>query len=451
MWAFRDGDWKGARTYGSEAAKLFDRSGCVSCAVESHLVLAYLATFIAPDFDRAERELRIARAGAHAYPAGAAQAIYYQALLDNERGRLGDGMRALRESAERFTRLGDTRHTTASLQVLARQLQSLGQHDEARQIFASLVEDRGNDSQCTTGQLFNNAAWASLLALEAGLAADPGRIESWLHEARGLFTAHCPSNAPDVDFNLALLDYHRREHRSAWDRLQAVQVDPERVELWSWREDLAGRIELARGNASASLERYRNLSEQCLRTVGACQRASYGRAQAHRALGDRARMFAAFEDAERQLNETARAIAFGDGRDGFFSTQHGLMAQYIEELVIDGDVAGAFAAARRERTRFLRSLARLERVSSLRSEDKLQWDRAATRFRQITAKLNALTRDRWKVPVEEQAHYDQEIANAREERARSVDDALAVVDDAGQVSATAAKPGDLWIFIHPVG
>lgn len=396
-------------------------------------------------------------------PAGSpAEAVYYRhnylGLLAEQVGDTRSALAELGAAAEQAERVGSLREWYGTEHVLARHLQELGRSSEAASLFRRL--DRFPSSEllpCDRPEMLVNQAWSLLLAGEA----HENRIDplALLAESeRVARRAGCPRPAESrLNFLLNETLAHLQAGRPDAARARLGEARPlfgaatPLDRLWSL--ELEARLELEAGDPRAALDKYKDLDELAVHASSpeGLWRAAYGTAQCHAALGRTADALAASRRAEVLLEKASLEIPIHEGRNTF-AAQHERATNLHLKLLLDaGRNAEALTTARRDRSRFLRELARGDRLAHLTAAEQAAWDGALSEY---WSRRDAIDRgagsDRF-LPADQRPA--REAARAREyaQAKRVLDSALTALGSvADQATPAQPRPGELVLAYHPL-
>ncbi len=394
-------------------------------------------------------------------PAGSpSEAVYYRSyysgMLAEQTGDARSALAHLEAAVGQAERVGRVRERYASEQLLARQLQTLGQSRKAIALYDRLRRTPSEDIlPCDVVELLTNQAWSVLLAGEAGQSLrDP--IPLLEEEQRVAARAGCPGQ-----------DEWRLNHllNLTLAHLQAGRLTPARVSLSAarvlersaspllrlWSLELEARLELAEGRPEAALQLYHRLDELAASALApeGRWRAAYGRARCYRALGRRAEALAALGEAESRLDEQSLQIPIQEGRERFVAQREAATRLYLELLLGGGGNAEALEVARRSRSRVLRQLARGDRLTHLTPAEQRRWDDALAAYWKQRAPLDAGTATEWRLPTDQLSRRREARAAQYQEAERSLDRAFTVLGKR-ETALPALHPGELVLSYHPL-
>ena len=279
-----------------------------------------------------------------------------------------------------------------------------------------------------------------------------------LEAALKLYEKDCPQpvDAANTLVNLSLAMLHAGDLSRARQYLVEANARLPQPEprLRLWKLDIAGRIALASGRAHEATALFKDLERlgEEVEAVDACWRAAQGQAQALTQVRRYEEALAAYERAEMLLDEAARRVALGDGRDAFLSLHARGTAAYIELLVARGDVARAAVVARRSRNRVIGSIARIDRLATLEPSLRARWDDAVARYLRERSELESQAASDWKLSGEV-LHLARERRRVRQATLRqALDDALATLDHRSSSVRDIQLPpeGELIILLYPL-
>jgi tetratricopeptide (TPR) repeat protein len=390
---------------------------------------------------------------------------FFHALLTDKEGDYRQALEELDRSIAISEHVGDKPNHWFATQKRALVLANLGRSDEAAETFARLAEELPAGIPCEVGKFFNNWAWTTLLAREAGggreligpaSGVEPGKL---LERAIEVFLANLETCAASDLFNsrLNLVLAHLQDGRVdlAAQALAAARAAKTESTLFQevWELDLEARIDLARDRPQAALEIYRRL-DQIAESVGAPDgrlRAALGRARATAQLGDRAGALSILAEAEDLLDGQSLQVPLYEGRMTFVSQREGVASLEVQLLLDAGRVAEALAAARRARSRVLRQLDLAERLASLAPEERKRWGDEIGSYTRARADIDSSLHGEWGLLSGELAGERA----ARERKAREaggqLENALALLGPAQKEQPLAPiPPSELLLAFHPL-
>lgn len=467
--ALAAGDVDGATSRFEGAMALHRAAGRVSDEALDAFALAF-SRREKRDFAGARAALDGARDAISAWDEGRAHAAYYLALVERDRGSSTGALTLLAEAESRASRLGAASLLHDVRDVRARLLQQLGRSAEADATLRRMDAERpAGLSPCRAGELANNLAWNELLRAEAGEPLGAAVLSS-LDEAADVFRRLCPRPAhlQTVLVNRALAALAMGQTKRAAElsrEARAAYAEPS-AEVLFWLLDLEARVALAEGRADEALARY----DELLRRADAAAlpevawRALVGLGDARLARGDGAAAVLAYRDAESRLDAAGLGVPLEEGRAAFLAGRARGAEKLALALLARGDVASALTAVRVARARALAAAARQGRVGALPPAERQRWDAAVGRHRRERDALAALAAGDWKLSRDKLAAAASARAVHAEAAARSLSEALALLDEGAPgeppplapgdvlLAAVRAAPGELAVFFaEPAG
>jgi tetratricopeptide (TPR) repeat protein len=433
----------------SETMREHDRAGDVSEALLDGEALAWTLLHHGRRFAEARAVLASLENAALVDPEGAVQVPYYQALILSESGDVRSALTSLRVAETGARRLKLQPLLTAIDQVFTLQLDALGRHEEALERLHRLAATPPDDV-CQQASLLTNLGW---VCLQANCATSEARKH--LEGAARVFATTCPrpSEAANALTNLALASVMEGDLEAAeraLDRSRATLKDDARLELW--RISLDARIALARGRPQEALAFAQRLERLASAVIApeAAWRAAVGQATALIQLQQHAAAHDAFRRAERRLDEEYRRLPLAEGLHTLLSEREKATGEFLELLIGLNRTEEAFTVARHARTRALRHLAALERVSRLEPARRERWERAVASHVAARLELDRAASLDW------QLSFDK-LASARAGRAREAQAIQAALDDAlaelglPDDPLRPVEPGELMLMTAPSG
>jgi cellulose synthase operon protein C len=388
-------------------------------------------------------------------------ASYYRALLAEREGDYRSGLNAAREAVEIAGRTAQDRYQLLAQELMAILLRGVGRSAESARLFAELRRQpqARRASACEQGQLLNNQAWSELLAREGGeRMADPTPL---LEEALASYE-RCELAKPERQVNTLVnlaLAHLQEERLGEAKRLlaRASEVEPHPpVPQVLWELDLEARIALRERRFAEALHGFVALERLAVQTgsLDGRLRALVGRARSQQALGERATALATLAAAESVLDEQSLQVPMQEGRETFVTARESIVGLHLELLLAEGRLAEAFQTARRARSRVLRQLAQVDRLASLRPEQRDRRARLLDDYRQRRAALEAEAREDWRLPIDEREREQAARTAAAIATERLLDEAFLVLGGTavGEDEPSAPpRPGELVLAYHPIG
>ena len=429
--------------------------GCLSCSVEDGLVLGYVLVKRQRDFDSARELLDEIGSLGPVSPETSMYRLHLSGLLSRDRGDLRAAIHSMRESRDTAVRIGDREHRRAAQTTLAGMLQAIGQRQRASELLEDEMRLEMSDTgSCLRAEILCDVGWAHLLESEASRQPpQEDRAGTLLKQAWSLYPDECsdPTVAGIVAVNLA----HNSLHRGAPDEAraylqQARQLGPPTPGTRLWILDLDGRLALAGGDPDRSRAAFlelQHLAEQWDDT-NAQWRARAGLARSALRRGDLEEAMRALASAELLLEEAARRVALGDGRDAFLGARAQVTETYLS-LLAEEQPEEAMRVARRSRARAIQSLAHLDRIESLPATQRKRWNAAVASYRSGRAALEQQVSEDWQLSNAELARVAAKRREARQTLRRHLDDAFAALGaSTGKLRAPAE--GELFLVVHPI-
>ncbi len=380
---------------------------------------------------------------------------FFHGQLALESGDLRTAQRRLTDAVQQAERVGLTSFRHQSEQLLARALTRGGRPREAEAIFERLADDPAGLADGCQGALFlNNLGWSRLLQLEAGRQANPlPPLERALDLLQG-----CPDGEGErvnVLTNLALAALHQQDNdrsRSFLQRARRLQPRPQRRILLWWQE-IEARLALAAGDHGVALSLFsqeaRSAAEASI--PRAQWRAELGTARTLWALGEQTQALEAFQRSAELLDSEALNVPVGEDRAAFVAQREWASCLHLEALLAAGRPAAAMQAARRSRSRVLRSLWRGQRLAFLTPPDRQRWDANIARYHAMRSALDRNLQDEWQLPKDQLAGLEARRRSLQSNLQDTLDTALEVLASPG--GATHRLPpridGELLLVYHP--
>lgn len=414
-------------------------------------------------FGEAHREL-----GAHPPPAGVPGEVtylyaFFRGQLATEAGDFRSAGDALGSAIEVAEKVGLESQRWQALEQLGLLLQTLGQTNQAHEIFRQLVREVRDREPCDRARLLNNQAWTLLLAREAGESAVEDPIPL-LEQADRIYSPEgdCkwPEKRRNGAINLALAQLQDDRSAEARRTLAAAR-GPEGSEtllMRLWRLDLQARLALLEHRPAAALDLYRTLDALAVDALWpeGRWRAAFGRARALEALGDRPAALAAFGQAEDLLDDEMLRVAVHESRGLFLAQREMATRNHLELLLVQGgtrEVEQALVVARRSRARVLRSLWRGELPAALAPAERQRWYDLASHQRRVRDELDRLADEKRRLPLDELPRLEIEMEAERQEIRRALDAEYEILESQRPGPSTALAnpaPGELLLVFHPL-
>lgn len=381
---------------------------------------------------------------------------FYRSQLTEREGNYRLALPEIQKAADLAERLKLSQQVVAKHQ-LALLLQGLGRFRESARLFDQLRQSDLADP-CERARLFNNQAWSTLLAREAGERfGNPTALLEKSLETYKTCKDFRLSQRVNILINLALA--HLQEGRLLEAEtllIQAQDLEPNLpVPLRLWWLDLKARIALRESQPLEALHLFDDLQGLALITGSSDGglRAALGKAQSQEALGDRKTALETLREAETQLDEQSLQIPLQEGRETFMATRYALVSLHLELLVRQGQTTEAFDVARHSRSRMLRQLKRGNRMANLTQEQRERWERFSTEYQEKRAALEERAKNDWRIPLDRR---NRELAGWEAERKamqKALDQAFQVFEDPGEQpdpEPPPPRPGELILAYHPL-
>lgn len=429
-----------------EAIALHRREGRLSDAVDDSFALTFALHQRSHRYDEARVTLDALRDELAFYPEGRAREPYYRGILAAETGDHRSAITLLREATRRATELGMTTLASNARTSTALEMQELGRAWDALVLLRALEQEGADAPPCARAEAANNVGWGALLVGEDARAP----LERAL-AIEGCADAYVRSFALA---NLARVALHDGDLDEAERRLadaRAAVDEPRGVERIAHLE-LEGRVQLARGRATAALARFDGaltLARAALLPLPQWS-ALTGRADALDALGKRSQA-AALLEAERLLDDAALLVPLGEGRAAFVADRSESARAAVDLLVRVGRPAEAARVARRSRARVLAGVERALRIASLSPAERARWNVAVRTFRSARAALDSAAADDWRLPADALRRALEERRGRERELREGLEAVMAVLSR--RAGPDADKPrivaGEIDLVVHP--
>jgi len=363
---------------------------------EAAFVLVYLEAELAHDLRAARAALAEGEKLVGSTPRARAKLAYHAALVAFHAEDARRAVHLFRTAEREAERLGDTKLTRHSRELLALTLGGLGRFDAALSVAERGLAPAALHDACERSDAHANAGWLAFMALEPHVQrGEREELESRVddHFADALEDAlRCDDSlrVRNAWVNRGLGAWARRDLADARASLEkargiACAHDPR---LAAWELELEGRIALASQAARAAERVFRRelaLAETALDEAWAF-RAATGLGQALYAQGRLAAARGAFLDAEERLDRLSRRLPLSLDQSAFLAARdHSARGLVSVELAL-GRTAQALVAARRT----------IARSYSQSASEVVDPD-ALERYRALSSELAALCLDDWQL------------------------------------------------------
>lgn len=428
--------------------------GLVSVAVLDAVALAYTLRSRRYQLDAARAALDAVTPLLARSAHGEARVLYHRALIERDAGDSRAALRLFERGQRAASNLGQSELESQLGQARGRFLFALGREAEGLAVLDGVAEL--HDDPCHRAAVRTNRAWLRLLAAERGRGAVP---TDDLELALALQREGCPDPArvQNARLNLALgallegrLDDARSELTAAGE---AGATPP--VEVAAWRLDIEANIALRDGRAAAALASFEELSGRAAVAAPPAMRwrAALGRGRALHALGRLEEATLAFSGAEAALDIESRTIPLGGGRDSFAGSREESAQHLVATLLARQQTEAALVAARRSRSRSLRTLHRRDRAERLAPEERRAFEAAAGEYRRARAAMASAASEAWQLPLDELAAHERAQRSRRASVQRALDSAFHVLQRRGEPDSNLGPDpaeGELVLMHHPV-
>jgi tetratricopeptide (TPR) repeat protein len=381
-----------------------------------------------------------------------AWATFQLGIIEMVSGNARAALTTLRDAEQRGRALGLQHLAVASVESRAEVLSALGRHEEALASLAAIRPEVPAEP-CTRARYLANLGWNQLSAALHGAASLDAAASI---EAVGLYEKACPRrwNRDNALLNVAMARAFAGDAGQALAILERTRdgADPG-FELEAFRKELEAQLMRDAGRPAEALAAYDQMIARAgsAAPIGFRYRAALGRALSLRALGRSRDAVAALGEAEAALDRQERLVPLGDERGSFLGFHQAASLELVDLLLTLGQNADALAAARRSRSRLLRSLARWGRLSVLDGAAQQRWEASLAAFRAARENADAHAARAWSVPASERAAYlarGDALANVADQ---ALDQALVQIGERSLELDTPALPaGEALLTAHPV-
>ncbi|HEX6901831.1 MAG TPA: CHAT domain-containing protein [Thermoanaerobaculia bacterium] len=392
-------------------------------------------------------------------PKAPAEALYivslHRSMLAEREGDYRSALAEIHQAVEITQRLEMSGSLSTARHQLALLLLGLGRSGESARLFDELRQTADSLDSCGKADLFNNQAWSTLLAREAGEEfADPTHLLEQTIEIYEACDALTPAKRTNTLINLALA--HLQEGRLPQaEALLAEAWDPDLpIPQKLWWLDLNARIALRERRPLDALRRFNELQELAV-TTGSPDgrlRAAFGKALSQEALGEWTAALETLRDAEILLDQQSLQIPLHEGRETFMATRQALVNLHVDLLLRQGQTARALAVARQSRSRMLRQMERGDLMASVTPERRAAWESFAADYEKKRAHLEERARDEWKLPKDRVERDRAARTAAAQALQKELDKAFLAFGSLGDSPGEEPPPdpGELILAYHPV-
>lgn len=384
---------------------------------------------------------------------------YYAGMLAQRVGDARSALDDLTAADELASRVGLVLESFQAEELLGRELQALGRSSESVDLFGRLQQTAGIDD-CDRAELLINQGWSLLLAGEAGQhLGDPIPL---FKEASGIEERQGPNCNAFKErilgnfLNLALAQLQAGRLSAVPDLLSKSKDLDSDATLADrlWRLDLEARLDLAEGHAENALSRYQRLDDLAARALAPDirWRAVYGKALCERDLHRPDSALNALREADGLLENESLQVPIQEGRERFLAQREEATGLHLELLLASGRQAEALEVARRTRSRWLRQLARGDRLAHLTPAEQERWAAALDEYRQQRRPADDSTAADWALPEDQRRRAEERRAEQYAAAERSLDHAFSLLGQTGERDAALPQPqpGEVTLAYHPV-
>ncbi len=407
-------------------------------------------------FEEARAVLQDFQPGASA-PAEASYLLHYSlGLLSENIGNARVALSELADAAQVAERMGLAQQWHAAEQVRARQLQALGRSREAASIFERLAGDPSPEvTSCDRALVRVNQGWVLFLAGEAGEnVGDPVPVfeEAWRLNREGKCEPLAKKERNSL-LNLAMAHLQAgrfgaaRRHWQAYRSL-AGQAPPLQ-QLWSL--DLEARLAVGEQEYRRATERYAELARRAEEWSRPEMRwrAAVGTATCFEAQNRPDEALAEYERAEALLDQESLRIPIQEGRDTFAAQRRAATDGQIELLLSRRRVEGAFEVVRRDRSRVLRELARVDRQAHLPQAEQDRWRTLLLEYQAQRAAFDAGTQADLELPEDQRRQNEERRRSQLEAAKQALDEMWSRLGRAGS-GLPPLRPGEVVLAYRPL-
>jgi tetratricopeptide (TPR) repeat protein len=386
----RAGDHRVAVLWFEAAIRAHRELHCISGQYRDLTALAHLSIYRLRDFRRAQSALVRATALSRDDTEQTILLPYYQALFSVETGRLGAAVMFLEAAELGAARLDLAQQVHDVRMANLDALSLLGRHEEARALLKRVASaDLQALEAYKRAEVMNNLAWWALVVDDQTIS--PLALATAAEE---IYRENDPLNASIALATIAMAQFRAGELDAAERSLgRAEQLSPSIDALNATeRIELRARLAMARGDHSAALERYSELTR--LAADAALPfvrwRALLGEAATLEAMHRDRDAVSRYDAADQLFRELLALIPLGDGRDDFAKRHEEASARHVGLWVRLGDAERALAVARLARVRSLGLLDIANRVDRMSEKEGAAWIAALNEYKNARAMLDEI-------------------------------------------------------------
>lgn len=392
------------------------------------------------------------------YAEGRGVQHYFRALIARASADPRRALAELRIAKTRLRRVGLEQLARGVEEVEAPTLEELGRSREARALSRSLADADGVPP-CERARRMNNIAWVGLLEADSTDAPPNAETRAALEHAGAAYALEGCRAAAGRELYLlhaALAAVLDRDFDRAALALAQTHAEQPGIEAELWKMELAARIALGRGRGAEAIE---ILDRAAARARAALQldavwRIEVRRGRAWSALDRKREAIAAFEEAERVLDDGMLRLPLLEGRASFLADRSA-SARELAEVLVAEDAPAAACVLRRSRSRALLRAADGLRVRGLEGARRRDWEAAVAEVRAARAAIEARAAEAWALPGDQRAAHAAETERLIAAMRSRVAAALALVEsDASrdEVNANAGSfPAEASVRNHAGG
>lgn len=377
------------------------QSPVVSCVGKLSLLAAYVHIYLRPNFNAAERSLRIAESVKNVDLDTRIGAAYLRGVLEHRLGHIDDSLMTF-EGAARFARLvGDNDQYASALVMQAVSLARLGRFAEAEALAQRVEQQAGLLKPSVALDIRASVGWIAVLRREDDpTLPDPSTL---LREMIEIYDGRNDRrNAANRRLDLALTLVQNEDLDAAALELTVLEPSDLDPDLLVWYELTVARLALLRGHLSEAqphLERARVLAE--LNQDSELEwRVTVSRAELERGRGRATSAIELFREASRLADKLALSVAGTAGRSRFVTTHSRADIALVELLLEQGDAKEAMCTAMAARARHLRGLwTRLR--PPLSAETEQQYRNLLSRHQERKQAISVQLEHSWELSTEQ--------------------------------------------------